>query len=174
MNSLSGDLETTQHLVAGLHTALEISIEAVTEGIEKTRQEMAEIQRRDAEEVDRAWRASFKSHAYFNTERTRPTSIALCGFAGRPERWLRLDLDLMKSPLTFARQALVQARAKTEIPFFWKDVINYSPDRAVCFDLEGRPIDVLPKAWKPGEMTVQIGRRPVSNRELKMLLGGSS
>lgn len=166
---LAVDLESTQHLTAGLPAALELPAEVVKDAVAKTRQEVADIRRREAEEADRAWRASFQPHGYFLTERTRPSSITLCGFSGGPERWLRIKLDLTQPPVTFAPQALTQARSKREIRFFGKIVgfvINHTPDRAIECDLDGNPVRALPRAYRPGQIVFEVGGRAVSEREI--------
>ena len=40
-------------------------------------------------------------------------------------------------------------------------VINYTPDEALRCDLEGQPLEVLAKAYRPGEIKIRIGGRPV-------------
>jgi hypothetical protein len=41
-------------------------------------------------------------------------------------------------------------------------VINYSPDKAIRFDLKGQPIAVLDKAVRPGTAVLRFGGRPVT------------
>jgi hypothetical protein len=43
-------------------------------------------------------------------------------------------------------------------------IINYSPEKALRCDLDGRPLEVLEKAYRPGEVTLSIDGRPVSPR----------
>ena len=51
--------------------------------------------------------------------------------------------------------------------------MNYSPDRAVRFDLEGNSVRVYDQAYSPGEITANLGRRPLSPGEIELLLGGA-
>jgi hypothetical protein len=172
---LLGDLESSRHLIAGLPAALDLPTDTVAEAVKLTCQELEAIRQREAEEADRAWRASFKPHGYYVTERDRPSSITLCAFSGGPDRWLKIALDLTKQPVTFASQALVQAKLKKDTAYFGKIIgviVNYSPDHAVRFDLDGHPIEVLPKAWRPGQIALTIGRRPVSEGQINALFGG--
>ena len=51
--------------------------------------------------------------------------------------------------------------------------MNYSPDYAVSYDLDGNAIVALGRAYRLGEATFSIGKRPVSRGELDALfLGG--
>jgi hypothetical protein len=45
-------------------------------------------------------------------------------------------------------------------------IINYSPDCAVRFDLEGNPVELFDRAHRPGEATLSIGGRAMSHAEL--------
>ena len=45
-------------------------------------------------------------------------------------------------------------------------IVNYTPDHAVRFDLEGRPTETLSRAYRPGEVTLYLGRRPFSPESL--------
>jgi hypothetical protein len=51
--------------------------------------------------------------------------------------------------------------------------VNYSPDRAVRFDVEGNPVRVYDRAHSPVEITVSLGRRPSSPSEIETLLGAA-
>ena len=64
-----------------------------------------------------------------------------------------------------------------QIPTFGRPesvVVNYSPDRAVRFDLEGNAIEVLDRAYRIGEASLSIGKRPVSSKELAAIFGRSA
>jgi hypothetical protein len=101
------------------------------------------------------------------------------------DRLLRVDFDLTKSPTTYIQQALDGLRHKLQrwklqrwksdqIPTFGRPtgiIINYSPDYAVLFDLEGNAVDVLDRAYRLGEATFSIGKRLVSRGELDAIFG---
>jgi hypothetical protein len=53
-------------------------------------------------------------------------------------------------------------------------IINYSPDQAVRYDLDGTPIEVLSKAYRPGEVSLSFVGRPVSPTVVARLLGWNS
>ena len=43
--------------------------------------------------------------------------------------------------------------------------MNYTPDRAVRFDLEAKPVECLPRAYSPGEVTLRLGNRKMAADE---------
>jgi hypothetical protein len=87
---------------------------------------------------------------------------------------LRVDFDLTAAPDTFAKQSLDGLRRKLarwrgSLPAFGRPtgfIINYSPDRAVRFDLEGKPAELFDRAFRLGEATLSIGGRAMSHAEL--------
>ena len=111
-----------------------------------------------------AWRATFEPYAYLVTERAMPTQITICALTGGPDRWLRIALDTARPPLTFAEQALAEARRKAPTLFYGAitgAIVNYSPDRAVRFDLEGNPCCAT--IWmRKAAATRVLKRRPVA------------
>ena len=125
--------------------------------------------RRDAE-----WRAAFKPHAYLLGTHTRPSSITIFGISGGAKRWLKIPLDLEQPPVTFATQALGFVRQTPVVPFFGPTtgfVINYTPDRAVRFGLEGNPVECLPCAYFPGDVTLTLGNRKMAADEFARIAG---
>ena len=60
------------------------------------------------------------------------------------ERWLRIPLDLSKPPVTFAAQAAAFVKQTPKTAFHGPTtgfVINYTPDHAVRFDIDGSPVE---------------------------------
>ncbi len=170
----AGNLKSSKSLIDGLPAALELSWDIVARAVKETQCEVQEVNRDEAEKADRAWRIAFKPHAYFATERSTPSQITMCAISGGPERWLKIPLDLTQPPLTFLYQALGQAKTKKAVPFFDKVIgviINYTPDRAICFDLNGNPTKLLPKAWHPGRVKLMLGRRALTAWQIEMLFG---
>ena len=49
--------------------------------------------------------------------------------------------------------------------------MNYSPDYAVSYDLDGNAIQALDRAYRLGEASFSIGKRPISRGELEALFG---
>ena len=121
-----------------------------------------------------AVRAAFKPHAYLLGTHTRPSSITIFGISGGAKRWLKIPLDLAQPPVTFATQALGFVRQTPVVPFFGPTtgfVINYTPDRAVRFDLEGNPVECLPCAYFPGDVTLTLGNRKMAAEEFARIAG---
>ena len=69
---------------------------------DKPRRNAAGLVRREEAE----WRAAFTPHAIIQTARTVPSQITICGLTGGARRWLWIDFDLSKPPITFVQQAL--------------------------------------------------------------------
>ena len=107
--------------------------------------------------------AAFKPHAIIQTERSIPSPIFVACLLG-PERLLRIDFDTSREPATYIRQALAQMNLKYPeggVPAFGRIVglvINYAPNRAVRFDLEGKALELLPNACRVGTATLAIRR----------------
>jgi hypothetical protein len=170
--------------------ALEISEDVVLRARRDTEDALAQRKRQEEEERHIAhekqeieWRAAFTPHAILLTERIAPSSITMCAFTGGPRRWLRIDFDLSKPAITFVRQALAALPEKAQksevdgryrVSFFGEVlgfIVNYTPDRALRCDLEGRPLEVLPKAYRPGEISLFIRGRRVSPTAVARVLG---
>jgi hypothetical protein len=96
------------------------------------------------------------------TERTVPSQITFCGLTGGVARWLMIRLDDSKPPITFVQQALAALPDKLRsgndgrryVTFFGAAlgfIVNYTPDKALRCSLSGEPLEILPKAYRPGE-----------------------
>jgi len=167
-----GDFSSSATLIRTLPSALDVPAEEVRKAVEDTQRQIHE-----AEEA--AWRASFIPHAIILTERERPTQLFVAAFIGI-ERLRRVDFDLEQGPVSYIQQALDGLREKLarwksdQIPTFGRPesvVVNYSPDHAVRFDLDGNAIEALDRAYRIGEASLSIGKRPVSSRELEAIFG---
>ena len=130
------------------------------------------------EEEDAEWRASFKPHAVIQTETTIPSQITICGLTGGAERWLIIRFDLSRPPVTFIQQAIDALPSMVSpaggVPFFGRAVgliINYAPDKALRCNLDGNPLEVLPKAYRVGEVQLSLGGKRIEPRVLGKLLG---
>ena len=53
-------------------------------------------------------------------------------------------------------------------------VIDYSPDRAVRFDLAGNPVAMLDRAYEPGQVTLRIAGKQLSADAFARILGGGT
>jgi hypothetical protein len=89
------------------------------------------------------------------------------------ERWLKIPLDTSQSPVTYAAQALAVVRETPTVQFFGLTtgfIVNYAPDHDVRFDLEGRPMETLARAYRPGEVTLHLGGRAIPPATVGRLL----
>jgi hypothetical protein len=157
-----------------LPEAIELPSEVVETAVNATLSFLAELKRQEDEKLriareneDAAWRATFKPHAIIQGERTSPASITMYAITGGAERWLKIGLDLSRPPITFVEQVLaalpnrLHLREDGEwiVTFFGSALgftINYSPDRAVRFDLKGNAVENLSKAIRPGKAWVSL------------------
>jgi hypothetical protein len=91
------------------------------------------------------------------------------GISGGAERWLKIPLDLGHPRETYAAQALLAVQRTPVVQFFGPTtgfVVNYTPDHAVRFDMEGRPVEIFAHAYRPGEVTLYLGNRELGLRIL--------
>jgi hypothetical protein len=170
LDSLSrGYFSGTEGLIRGLPVALEVPAQVVQQAVEDTKRQIFE-----AREV--AWRAAFRPHAVITTERERPSQIFIAAILG-VSNLRRVDFDLSQGPLSFVQQALDGLREKiakgngTITTFGWATgfVVNFSPDHAVRFDLEGKPVEVLDRAYRLGEATFHLKGRQVTPEEWRAI-----
>jgi hypothetical protein len=160
----AGDPEKT---VSGLPKALDLSPDIVQQAIEETIRQIAA-------EADARYRASFEPHGYLLGTSDRPSQIFIFGLTGGPERWLKIPLDLSQPPVSYAGQALAVVRRTPVVQFFGPTtgfIVNYTPDHAVRFDVEGRPVEMLARAYRPGEVTLYLSGRQVSAKSLGTVMG---
>jgi hypothetical protein len=150
---LAGDLVKTRELIRALPAALNVPPEPVDQAIEETRRRIAEAQEAAEQPRLTVWRAAFKAHVIIVTERTVPQPFFVAAFIG-VERLLRIDFDLALAPVSYTNQALTGLRRrlaefKSEaIPAFGRPIgviVNYTPDRAIRFDLDGNALEILPR-----------------------------
>ena len=111
----------------------------------------------------------FSPHAIIQAERSIPSPIFVACLLG-PERLLRIDLDTSRGTTTYVRQALAQMNLRYPeggVPAFGRIVglvINYAPNRAIRFDLEGRPLELLPEACCVGTAALSKYGQPLDLR----------
>lgn len=159
-----GDLDSpgAKMVLDNLAVALEVDKVVVENAIAATAQVIADANRLAEAKRDAAWRESFKPHAYLVGSQNRPSQITLYGMTGGPERWLKIPLDLSQPPVTYAVQAHEFVKKTPLVPFFGKTtgfIVNYTPDSAVRFDLDGNPVEHFDRAYIPGQVEVFIGKQ---------------
>lgn len=156
----AGDFEKYADLIPKLPGALELDSETVETAVAKSHEEIRYQEKKAWEEVERLWRERFQPHAVVVPERSVPSPIFVAAFWGAHERMI-LPLDRTRPRATFIRQAL--SKMPKGIPGFGRSigvVVNYTPDRAIRFDLDGRALELLPKAVRPrrASLTLTNGR----------------
>ena len=166
-----GDLGSpgAKMVLDNLAVALEVDKDVVEKAIRSTAEIIAKTERHGETAWDAAWRASFKPHAYLVGSENRPSQITIYGVTGGPERWLKIPLDLSQPPVTYAVQAHEFVAKTPSVPFFGPTtgfVVNYTPDSAVSFDLDGNPIEHFDRAYRPGQVEVFIGKQRLPVRGL--------
>ena len=175
LDSLSqGYFAGTEGLVRGLPVALEVPAQVVQEAVEETKRQIFEAK-------EAAWRAAFKPHGVIVTERERPSQIFIAAILG-VANLRRVDFDLSQGPPSFIQQALDGLRARVAksggvVTTFGRPtgiIVNYSPDQAVRFDLDGKPVEAMDRAYRLGEATFHLKGmgRPLSRGELDTIFGG--
>jgi len=182
-----GCFKGNEALIQALPSALGVAAEVVKEAVEATQRQIY-----GANEA--AWRAAFRPHAVILTEKQRPEQIFIAAIIG-VDRILRVDLDPAEGEVTYIVQALKGIRQKLArwnpkginvssvglgdlpLPTFGRPVgviVNYTPDRAVRFDLTGQPIEALDRAHRIGEAQLSLKgmSRPLTRGELDVVFGG--
>jgi hypothetical protein len=171
-----GDLDSqgSKPVLHALPAALEVGRDVFDTAIRETADLIAASERRAATERDAAWRAAFKPHAYLIGTQPQASSITIFGFTGGPERWLKIPLDPSRAPVSYALQALAVVRNRPVVPFHGPTtgfIVNYTPDHAVRFDLEGNPIESFPRAYVSSEVVLLMRGRKISAEEFGRILG---
>ena len=183
-----GCFKGNEALIQALPSALEVPADVVKEAVAATQRQIYEAN-------EAAWRAAFRPHAVILTEKDRPEQIFIAAIIG-VERLLRVDLDPTEGEVTYIDQALKGIRQKLArwnskvdvssvglgdlpLPTFGRPVgviVNYTPDRAVRFDLSGHPIEAFDRAHRIGEAQLFLKGmgRPLSRDELDAFFGGKS
>ena len=110
--------------------------------------------------------STFQPHAIIIGQRKIPSPIFVAAIFG-VDRILRIDFDPDKPPVTYIRQAIEGIQQKlahfkcASLPGFGQPtgfVVNYSPDHAVRYDLEGNALEILPAAVRTGKASMSVGR----------------
>jgi hypothetical protein len=168
-----GNFDSSRGLVGKLPVALELSPDDVWKAVQQSRRQMAEAE-------ESRWRAAFSPHAVILTERMRPQPHFIAAMIGIAEL-KRVDFTPGSAPVTYIQQALdgVQHKLKRwgrgQLPCFGRAtwiIVNYTPDWAVRFDLNGRAVESFDRAYRLGEATLSIRGRNFSPSELRSVLSG--
>ncbi|RZU98729.1 hypothetical protein [Spiribacter vilamensis] len=134
---------------ARLAEALETSPDALEDAVVDHRtQQQAHAETR--------YRETFVAHAVWTTTRERPGSFAMAGLINAPaRRVLRFPADLPDTEYV----AYCRDNAPEGIPLYGHVtgfVINYHPDQAVRYDLEGERLETLAAAKRVGVAVASV------------------
>ena len=132
-----------------LAEALGVSVSAINDAAKATR-DAIEAQ------AEADYRARFQPHAIWTTERTRPGSTAMAGFINAPaRRLLRFPTDLPRDQyIGYCRE-----QAPAGVPLYGPVtgfIINYTPDHAVQYDLDGQALETLASAKRVGVALTRV------------------
>ncbi|MGD9805505.1 MAG: hypothetical protein AB7E81_20590 [Hyphomicrobiaceae bacterium] len=168
----AGYFAGTSWLADTLPTVLDISRGQIDEAIEATEQYFEKAQ-------EAAYREAFVPHAIVKTDRKRPEPLFVA-FAIGVERLIYIEFDLEAGPVTFPRQAIAGVAKKLAewksniLPAFGRPTgvfVNYSPDRAIEFDLRGNPVKEFNQSIRPGEVQLKLSGREITEDEKRLYFG---
>lgn len=138
----ANDMIHMKHHRRQLAGALDLPIEIVDAAIEHSAERLAA-------EREAAWRAAFLPHAVLVTQNRRPSQIVIAAMAGA-EKKMSIELPASLPKLSWPKHVVRQLpEGVPGFGFVTGFVINYSPDQAVRFDLDGQPLAALPAAYRP-------------------------
>jgi hypothetical protein len=146
-----GDFRAAPFIVGALPHALELPEDDVRQAIHATNDELDARERARIEEEERGYRAAFRPHVVWVTERLIPRPIFVAAIVG-VETFLRFDLDTEQGEETFVAQA-ISANPSWAGPFgkvvgFY---LNLSPHKCVQYDREGNVLATYSRARRPGQ-----------------------
>lgn len=156
---INGDIGSGRGLVEVLPQILDLPAAVVETAISDTKRVLTD-------DAEAEYRTRFVPHAIILTELERPTQISLAAIIG-VDRLLRIDLDREADESTYVRQTLegIDARLKQwenfrgEIPFMGMPIgfiINFTPDSATRYDMNGGRLEELPRAKRLGQATLRF------------------
>jgi hypothetical protein len=163
----AGNFSRADFLLSNLPDALGLDhqvVEAAVFTAEQAEKSAQELRYRDA----------FRPHANIVCERSTPEPIWLAAIIGI-DRLLRIEFAEESAPITYAKQALAGVKQKLAkwnspaLPAFGRPtavVINYTCEKAIEFDLDGKPVRVFDKAVRTGQTTLALSGRQITPNEL--------
>jgi hypothetical protein len=160
---LRGDLDKTGALIAALPAALELPAETVIAAVEETRQQLIARASEEGDRSEAAYRAAFVPHAILLTEHNAPQPIFVAALVG-VEKLLRVDFDLSRPRERFVRQMLAFVSRNPTVACFGRVtefVINFTPHRAVRYDLDGKALEILSKAVRVGQAELSVRNKQI-------------
>lgn len=138
------DMIHMKHHRRQLAAALDLPIRTIDAAIHRTAD-------RRAAEREAAWRTAFVPHAVLVTQNRRPSQLVIAALAGA-EGKMSIELPPSLPKLSWPKHVVqLLPKGVPGFGFVTGFVINYSPDQAVRFDLDGKPLAALPAAYRPVE-----------------------
>lgn len=158
-----GDCSRGQMLLSRLPIALEVEPKVVQAALIATHDEKQR-------EEEKSYRENFKPHAIIQTDRIRPEPLFVALLVG-VEKILRIDFEDGSSPVSYAFQSLAAIQRRTaengRLPAFGRPisyVVNYSPEKAVVFALDGTPQNVCDKAASYNDGSLKLRGRSLTGK----------
>ena len=164
-----GHIDEAKQIIAGLPTALKVPEAIVARAVEDSHR-MLDARAAATEAKEEAeWRANFSPHAIVVAENKVPQPIFIAALIGL--RRLRfIELESNQGEATFPSQARAGVDAKlrefgrdgkaaSELPAFGRPIgfiVNYTPDRAVRYDLDLNPVEEFPHAYRGGRVSLRV------------------
>lgn len=141
----TGRMKSMVHMRRQIATALQVSIDEIDAAIDASTRWRAAM-------LNEAWRAAFRPHAVLTTSREIPSPIFAAALTGAERK---LYVSFLEGLPELRWPEHVAALLPEGLPGFGRVtgfVINYTPDRAVRFDREARPVETLKEAYRRGSI----------------------
>lgn len=165
-----GQVHRWRPLVEPLARALQVTADVVARAMSETETEIRAA-------IEAECRARFKPHAIILCEH-RPNSMMMAAFAGADRR-LRIDFHPDAHAIKYAQEAKAETSRRKDdflLNHFYGPpmgfVVNYTPDYAVRFQLDGYPAAAIERALERDQVSLSIAGRPLSQRQIDILVGG--
>ena len=170
-----GSIDEAKQIIAGLPKALEVPDAVVTRAVEESRR-MLDARAAAAEAKEEAeWRAKFVPHAIVVPENRVPQPIFVAALIG-VERLRLIEFNLEQGEGSFPAQAKAGVDAKLRewgrngvpavgLPAFGRPIgfiVNYTPDRAVQYDLDVKLIEERSSAYRLGCASLRSGNKVIA------------
>ncbi len=162
----AGNIEQ-RFFLDNLASALCLQFEKISSALEKTRLSIRQAEQFDQECKLTEWRKAFKAHGIIETESSVPQPIFTAIFTDVLSRKL-IELDITCGAETYRQQMMEEIPNRvgdngTIISFGAPIgfVINYSPDHAIRYDLNGVELQEMNAALRLGEafLSFKNGKR---------------
>lgn len=160
----AGDVGMAKNLRLMLAQGLAVNVEIIDQVIAFTLKEQVAAE-------DAAYRKVFQPHAIILTDRIVPSPVFVYATVGG-SNLLIINFQEDSSPQTYAEQA--REALPQSVPTLGNTtgyVVNYTPDHAVQFDKEGKPVAEFDRAHRVGQVSIIIGRKKINEETWRALLG---